>query len=279
MPADFSLREGNLKESLAQLSEQVRKEPANARHRIFLFQLLSVMGEWDRANTQLNVLADMDASALAMVQMYREAVRCEALRADIFRGKHSPLIFGEPANWLALLAQAVKQSAEGHFAESSKLREMAFEEAPGTHGSIDGTAFEWIADADTRLGPILEAIVNGRYYWVPFNRINEVVIEKPTDLRDKVWMPASFRMANGGEVVGLIPTRYPGSEKSEDNLIRLARKTEWVEPSEGCCHGLGQRMLTTDAGDYPLMDIRSIKLETSEEEVTGAEPGSQPPEG
>lgn len=278
MQADLSLREGNLKESLAQLSEQVRKEPANAKYRIFLFQLLSVMGEWDRANTQLNVMADMDASTLAMVQTYREAVRCEALRADIFAGKRSPLIFGEPANWLALLAQAVRQTASGHFAESGKLREMAFEEAPVTAGEIDGAAFEWIADADTRLGPILEAIVNGRYYWVPFNRISEIVIEKPTDLRDKVWMPASFRMANGGEVVGLIPTRYPGSEKSEDNGIRLAAKTEWAEPAEGSCHGLGQRMLATDAGEYPLMDIRSIKLDSTEAEPAGAAPGPHSPE-
>ena len=38
----------------------------------------------------------------------------------------------------------------------------------------EDSAFEWIADADDRLGPVLEAIVNGRYYWVPFERVRRI---------------------------------------------------------------------------------------------------------
>jgi len=53
MPARESLREGRLEEALAQLQTQVRKEPGDARLRVFLFQLLSVMGRWDRALRQL----------------------------------------------------------------------------------------------------------------------------------------------------------------------------------------------------------------------------------
>jgi type VI secretion system protein ImpE len=286
MPADLSLREGNLPETLAQLSEQVRKEPANAKHRIFLFQLLSVMGEWERANTQLSVIGEMDAGALAMVQMYREAIKCELLRAEIFAGRRSPVIFGQPASWLALLIEALRLTAENRYAEAARLREMAFEQAPTTRGAVDENGFEWIADADTRLGPVLEAIVNGRYWWIPFNRITKITIDEPSDLRDVVWMPAHFTMASGGEVVALIPTRYPGSEVSGDGGVRLARKTEWVEPAEGAYHGLGQRMLATDSGEYSLMDVRSIRLEGSDEESAGAEspeaggatPGTKPPE-
>jgi hypothetical protein len=112
-------------------------------------------------------------------------------------------------------------------------------------------AFDWIADADMRLGPVLEAILNGRYYWIPFSRTRRIEIEKPEDLRDLVWMPAHFEFANGGEAVGLIPTRYPGSETSEDGAICLARKTVWQEVSPGVFHGLGQRLLATDKGEYP----------------------------
>ena len=270
MPADLSLREGNIPETLAQLQEQVRKEPANAKHRIFLFQLLSVVGEWERAMTQLNVIAEMDTSALAMVQTYREALKCEVLRSEIFAGKRSPVIFGQPAGWLALMTEALRLTAENRYAEAQKLREMAFEQAPTTRGAIDGQDFEWIADADTRLGPVLEAIVNGRYWWIPFNRISQIAIDKPSDLRDLVWMPAHFTMANEGEIVALIPTRYCGSESSGDNLIRLSRKTEWIEPAEGACHGLGQRMLATDAGEHSLMDIRAIRLESPAEEPSGS---------
>ena len=66
MLADERLREGKLDESLADLQERVRKDPANANHRIFLFQLLAVLGDWNRAATQLKVAGQLDAGTLAM---------------------------------------------------------------------------------------------------------------------------------------------------------------------------------------------------------------------
>ena len=56
------------------------------------------------------------------------------------------------------------------------------------------------------------------------------------------------------------PTRYPGSESSEDNQIRLARKTEWLEKAEEVYLGLGQRMLATNEEEFPLMAVREIRL-------------------
>jgi protein involved in temperature-dependent protein secretion len=55
----------------------------------------------------------------------------------------------------------------------------AFELAPSTAGTIDSAPFEWIADADMRLGPVCEAIINGRYYWLPFSHLSRVDIEAP----------------------------------------------------------------------------------------------------
>ena len=82
MSAEELLRQGRLSDAFAALKEQVRKEPANAKLRVFLFQMFAVLGDWERALTQLNAAAEMDASTLAMAQMYREALNCEALRAD-----------------------------------------------------------------------------------------------------------------------------------------------------------------------------------------------------
>jgi type VI secretion system protein ImpE len=124
-------------------------------------------------------------------------------------------------------------------------------------------------DGDSRLGPVLEAIVNGRYYWVPFHRIRTIRLEEPEDLRDLVWMPAYFTWANEGEAVGLIPTRYPGSESSPDPDIRRARRTEWIEQGAETYSGLGQRMFFTDAGEYSLMDVRRIELESQDSSVEG----------
>ena len=131
-------------------------------------------------------------------------------------------------------------------------------------GTVDGEAFEWIADADSRLGPICEAIIDGQYYWVPFERIRSLALEPPSDLRDVLWMPAQLALINGGQTAALLPARYPGSESDPDGLIRLGRKTEWHEVAPDTFHGRGQRLLTTDSGEYPLLNVRLIELKVTE---------------
>jgi type VI secretion system protein ImpE len=262
-----NVRQGRLEEALAGLQAEIRKAPADPRYRVFLFQLLTVMGQWERAMTQLNVVADLDAKALSMVQTYRAALKCEELRAEVFAGRRTPLLFGEPAEWAALLVQSLLLSAQGREEEAEKLHAKAFEEAPATPGRLDGQPFAWLADADVRLGPVLEAIVDGKYYWIPFGNLRAIRIEKPVDLRDLTWIPAYLTLANGGEIVSLIPARYPGSEKSADTAIRMARKTDWTERKDGSSSGLGQRMLATDQGDYPILEVRSIEFDLPPEPV------------
>ncbi len=276
MGAEEALRQGELEESLHLLQEQVRREPANARYRIFLFQLLAVMGRWGRALTQLEVAGELDAGTLAMVQTYREALRCEVLRANVFSGKRSPLIFGRPEEWLALLLEAQRHLALGDGERSASLRELALEAAPPTSGRIDDSPFAWIMDGDNRLGPVLETIVNGHYYWIPFQRIRGLALDKPQDLRDLVWMPAHFTWVNGGESAGLIPTRYPGSEASADPALRMSRRTEWLNGPDGAFLGQGQRMFFTDAGEYPLMNLRSIVFDVAADADPTTHPGQAP---
>jgi len=259
--AEESFRRGDLAACLALLQADVRRRPEDVRQRVFLVQVLMVLGEWERALTQLGVLKELDATALPMVHSYGATIECERLRAAVFRGERSPLLFGEPEPWMAEMVQAVGLQAQGHGSEAAALRSRALEAAPATAGTLNGTAFEWLADADSRLGPLLEVLLNGNYYWVPMHRVQEIRVEAPADIRDLVWLPAEFVWANGGEAVGFIPTRYPGSESSTDDAIRLARKTDWVDADNAI--GLGQRLLATDEAEVPLLELRSVKFERS----------------
>lgn len=267
--AEQCLKDGRLDEALVQLQNQARQQPANAKYRIFLFQLLAILGQWDRSLNQLKVCGELDPASLAMVHTYREAIRCEILRAKVFAGDTSPLIFGHPEQWLANLVAAVTLTAKGQYAQAVDLRSQAFELAPPTPGSVNQQPFAWLADADSRLGPVLEAIVNGRYYWIPFNRLAKVTLEAPSDLRDFVWMPAELTWANGGASAALIPTRYPGTEKLSDAALLLSRMTQWNEVFPNQFHGLGQRVLTTDAADYSLMEIRELVFNPDFDEQNG----------
>jgi len=266
MSAEELLMAGALDDCLSALQSEIRSNPADAKLRVFLFQLATVLGQWDRAMTQLNVAAEMDPDVLLMAQACRPLLNCEVLRGEVFAGKRGPLVFGEPAEWVGLLLQALQLVAAGEHAAAAESRDQAFEQAPAVPGAVNGQEFAWLADADPRLGPVLEAVVDGRYYWIPFANILFVKVEEPTDLRDCVWLPASFIWQNGGQSVGFIPVRYPGSETSSDSAIRLGRKTEWEEAPAGWYFGQGQRLLATDAGDTPLLDVRELRFEAQAEE-------------
>lgn len=259
MSPEEHLRSGNPQEALKALQEQVRADPSNAKLRIFLFQLLCVLGDWKRAVAQLRLSAELDASATVMAQAYREAILCEVYRDKVFRGEKTPMILGEPEAWLAKLIESVKLLAEGHQSEAASLRDEAYEAAPAIAGEIDGTRFEWIADADSRLGPVLEVILNGRYFWVPFAQIQKLEIDEPSDLRDLVWMAGTLTLANEGALPVFIPTRYPGSGAAGDATL-MARATDWKDAGGGAYIGFGQRLLTIGEQDFALMDIRQLQL-------------------
>lgn len=262
--AEQALKDGDALRALKLLTEQIRSHPQDAKLRVFLFQLLCVLGQWDRALNQLNVALELDAEMLPMVQTYREAIACETLRLQVFRGQKVPMLFGEPETWAALLIEALLREGKGEPEAARQLREQALEQAPVTSGTANGQPFAWIADADTRLGPTIEAVINGRYYWLPWNRLAKVEIDPPEDLRDAIWMPAHFEFTNGGDVVGLLPTRYPDTDLAAGDLLALSRCTDWRESAPGVFIGLGQRLITTDAAEFGLMDLRSVLLENSD---------------
>ncbi len=254
------LASGDPAQALAALQAQVREKPGDAKLRVFLFQLLSVLGTWERAMAQLDVCGELDHGTLAMVQTYREAIKCEAVRGAVFAGKTTPVVFGQPAAWVAMLIEALGQEAQGNLAQAQHLRANAFEQAPTTAGSLNGENFDWIADADSRLGPVLEVVLNGRYTWVPFDSLAAITVEAPEDLRDMVWAPVHLTFTNGGDSVALVPTCYPGTREQPNGVLKLARATKWVELGPDQYAGVGQRILSTSSAEMGLLEAREIKL-------------------
>ncbi|MGR4868933.1 type VI secretion system accessory protein TagJ [Variovorax sp. LARHSF232] len=250
--------------ALKALTDEIKAKPADSKLRVFMAQLLCVMGQWERALNQLTVAAELDALAIPMKQVYGEAIRCEGLRAQVFAGKRTPMIFGQPNEWLALLLESLLRAGTGEADMAEDLRARAFDAAPATAGTLDGKPFDWLADADMRIGPVLEAYVNGRYYWVPFERLAQIKFDEPEDLRDCVWLPAHLQFENGGETLALVPTRYEGSETCEDGALQLARKTEWRELRPAVWAGWGQRMWSSSIddgnGEHAMLDVREINF-------------------
>ena len=71
-------------------------------------------------------------------------------------------------------------------------------------------------------------------------------------------MPASFTWSNGGEMMGFVPTRYPGS--TTDAALSLSKRTDWHDLSPDWSVPLGQRILVTDTAETAVMDVRTLTI-------------------
>jgi protein involved in temperature-dependent protein secretion len=142
---------GRPAEALQRLQERVREKPQDAKLRTFLFQLLCVLGQWDRAQAQLELCGQLDHGTLAMVNTYREALKCEAVREAVFAGKTTPMIFGQPQTWVASLVEALQADARGDTALAARLRSDALAAAPDDAGHARRHAVR--VDRRRRLAP------------------------------------------------------------------------------------------------------------------------------
>lgn len=260
-----------LSEQLKALKDQIRQAPASAPLRVYYFQLLCVLGDWQKALEQLQLCAQLDPANAPMARAYREAIRCEVLRTEVFAGHKRPFLMGEPAQWLACLIDALAHTGRGETQAAQDLRARALEEAPTTAGHIGEHPFTWLADSDTRLGPVCELLANGNYYWLPFDAIAQIGFESVQDLRDLIWLPCEVTLHHGGTLQGFMPTRYPLVPGDEDAIL-LSRRTQWsalddthsdqTEPS-GHVVGRGQRTWVTDTEDFPMLQVRKLTLSTA----------------
>ena len=238
------------------------RRPAEGQLKMLCARMLMLAGHWDRALGQLEVAACLDAHASLLAHTYRGLIYGERTRAAVFAGQSSPGVLGGTKPWLAQLVTSLSLDRQGHTAWATELRVDAFEVAPLVRGSVNGSEFATIVDADSRLGPVLEVIVGGSYYWAPFACIQQIKIHQPGNARDLLWLPAEFTWRTGEQSTGFIPVRYPGSEHSEEGSIRLGRTTHWQPMGEGCYTGLGQRQLTSDTARIGITDVRTLSFAT-----------------
>jgi len=257
------VQSGEPRSALELVQSSVKKKPADTSLRVFLFELLAVLGDWDRAEQQLDVIQGLgDADSLVMSITYSSALQAERQRQQVFAGQAEPSTLGQSEQWVGDMVKALGLLTTGDVVAAARLRDGAFEAAPARPGLLNDTPFTWVADADPRIGPCLEVIVNSEYYWVPSTHIKALTITEPENLRDLVWLPVQFEWMDGEEKIGLIPVRYPGSETSAEGAVNLSRTTLWNVISDNYALGIGQRQLATDSSEYALLDIRSLSFDS-----------------
>jgi type VI secretion system protein ImpE len=224
---------GRLKEAVQALSAELRNNPSDTRRRSFLFELLCFSGEYERAEKQLDVLAEAGPNSEIGALLYRSALQAERTRQDLFQKKEKPL----------------GRTSSG---------------AETITGTLNGKPFQTITDADPRIGPRLEVFAAGNYLWLNFEHLASIQIPQPRRLRDLIWTPAVVRVGPAlkstelGEV--LLPVLSPFAWQHSDDAVRLGRMTVWEEDESGEAVPAGQKMLLVDGEEFPLLDIRQLEF-------------------
>jgi type VI secretion system protein ImpE len=239
----------------AQTIDNVRRHPSNVRERWLLFELLCVDGEWERALQQLQTWATLEPEGASRAQLYRGLIQSEIFRTEVFAGQRTPGEIEPLPTWANSLVDANVKLGEGNVTAADELRHAAFGNAPTTRGeSAQIGAFEWLADSDSRLGPVCELAVAGGYRWVPFDAMKSLTLGPTAALIDLVWRSVIVVLRNATVLRGYLPVRYPGSETGP-SAIRLARETTWGDIGETGVIALGQKTWCTNIGDFGLLDI------------------------
>jgi type VI secretion system protein ImpE len=221
---------GQLGPAIEALGVELRAQPGDIRRRTFLFELLCFAGSYDRAEKQLDILADTSQDAFAGALLYRAALHAQCTREELLL--------------------------------SGQLPARVPENGPAS-GSLNGLAFTSLEDEDPRFGAHLEVFIAGSYTLVPFRYIQRVEIAPPKRLRDLLWATAiltttpDFRLQDLGEV--LLPMLSPGSSTSPDDLVRLGRTTVWQSANNEVAElHLGQKSFLVDGEVHPLLSVREL---------------------
>ncbi|MFT3784264.1 MAG: type VI secretion system accessory protein TagJ [Nibricoccus sp.] len=260
MTAQQLLESAKPQEALEALQEEIRQQPGNASLRIDLFQLLAVSGQWDRAIAQVQTAVSLDRRFAPLAVLLRSLVELEQVRAAVFSGRREPQVFGPTPAWMKTLLANRWTATATSFKAVAKAYDEALKEAPARSGKVDGRSFGWLADADARFGPSIELYLQGNYYWVPLECVDRLQFDTPRDLQDLVWLRVKVTWTNGGTVLGHVPARYPGTERSSNPQLALARSAEWEEIGSSALIGTGVRVFSTDDGDFLVTKIREINF-------------------
>jgi type VI secretion system protein ImpE len=226
---------GRLKEAVQALTVEVRNHPADTKRRTFLFELLCFSGEYDRAEKQLDILAEAGPNSEMGALLYRSALHAERTRQDLFQRREFP----KPSGGSAPGGESIP-------------------------GALNGKPFQTITDGDARIGPRLEVFAGGNYLWINFEHLASIQIQPPCRLRDLLWTPAVVRAGPAlkdtelGEV--LLPVLSPFAWQHADEAVRLGRMTVWEEDESGAAAPVGQKMLLVDGEEFPFLEIRKLEF-------------------
>jgi type VI secretion system protein ImpE len=237
---------GRLQAAIDAQIQEVKANPTDHGRRVFLFELLSFAGEWDRARRQIEAVPADSPEQMTAVDSYKKLLDAEDHRRRVFKDGVLPG-FGD---WVSLRLQAINELRNNNPAEAKRRLDKSDAEAPAAALTLNGKPVEGLRDCDDLFGPVLEVLAHGGYYWLPLAQVDAVTALPPKFPRDLIWLPVKLAVKDGPAGDAFLPCRYPGTTDVTGDELKLARATDWTPPGDGPVRGVGLRMFL--AGDDAL---------------------------
>jgi type VI secretion system protein ImpE len=253
---------GRLDDAIKALNEVVKANPRAIDPRGFLAELLCFTGNLERADLQLDIIAEQDPKLAMGVALFRQLIRGEQARRQFFADGRAPELLDAPPEHLKLHIEASVLVRGGNNAEAAELLAKAEEARPQVKGTLDGRAFDDMRDLDDLTASFFEVITsNGKYYLIPMERVASVEFRAPQRPRDLIWRPAQMSVVDGPDGEVFLPAIYvPPSGSSVDTAGLLGRSTDWVGGDNAPVRGIGQRTFLVGEESVPILQLGKIEF-------------------
>jgi type VI secretion system protein ImpE len=264
--ADQYFREGQLTAAIEAVTRDVKERPGDCGRRGFFAELLCFAGEFERADRQLEVMADLDSGIAAGVAAFRQLIRGELARREFFLSGRLPELIGPPPEHLRLALEASIRIREQALTEAASLLAEAERRRPRIKVRCNGAELDEFRDLDDLTAFFFEIVAgNGNYYVVPIERVLRISLRPPQRPRDLFWRPADLAVQDGPEGEVFLPVLYvppPGAapEFLADSAIRLGRRSDWIGGEAGPLRGIGQRCFLAGDETLSLMELQELEL-------------------
>ncbi|GEP56202.1 type VI secretion system accessory protein TagJ [Reyranella soli] len=256
--------EGNLANALTAANAAVRRAPTDIGARVLLAELLAFSGNIERADVVLDACADLDPTAAIVVAEFRQLLRGETARRQLFSDGRVPEFLGEPTAAQRSALAGIVALRNGDPSEAARLAAEAEAARPHPSGTLRGAAFDDMRDADDLLASCFEVITTtGKYFWIPPERVLLLEFHPAKRPRDLFWRRATMQVADGPDGDVYLPVIYPPMTKAAADAmtdpLRLGRATDWQQAGDsGPTTGLGA--VTVLVGEEALTWLEIDKI-------------------
>ena len=255
------INQGLLSEAYPEIVEQLRKNPSNLTMRDLFFQILLFLGQWERAEKQLDIIIKEKQYNPAKINAFRQMIKAEMHRHQIFNETCDiPFYEKYSHKYHDMYQQAMIQFHKKQYDAAVKQLQEINDATPLPSAVVNGVSVDMFSNTDSFLSRFFEVFINASYYWFPFDQVKSLIISEPSTLLDLLWIPTEIMTIDDQKIQALLAALYPNSAFHENDLIKVGYMTDWSEIHKKIVIGSGQQVFETNTKDFSLLEIRSIIL-------------------